>query len=335
MVSPLGRIVEIAEEGRHLSKERGFLVVSQGREEIGRVPLDDISSVLATARGTSVSVALLSALAERGLPFVVPSVNFAPVALLWPMAGHHAVSRRMAAQIERTKAMEKRLWALIVAAKIRRQGHVLESFGKPAGAFEWLARHVRSGDPNNLEAQAARRYWPLLMGADFRRDPDGKGANALLNYGYAVLRAAVARSICAVGLHPGLGVFHRHPQNSMPLADDLMEPFRPAVDSEVCALLEAGTSEVTVEAKRHLARVLLRDEVTVAGTTPLSTAVLRAAQSLAESYLTGEPKLDLPRHRLSEMSDGDDPERISDRVAGADVRPPGDDEATADGSDCV
>jgi CRISPR-associated protein Cas1 len=335
MVSPLGRVVEIAEEGRHLSKERGFLVVSQGHEEIGRVPLDDISGVLATARGTSVSVALLSALAERGLPFVVPGANFAPVALLWPVAGHHAVSRRMAAQIERTRAMEKRLWALIVAAKIRRQGQVLASFAKPAGAFGRLARQVRSGDPDNLEAQAARRYWPLLFGPDFRRDPDANGANALLNYGYAVLRAAVARAICAAGLHPGLGVFHRHPQNPMPLADDLMEPFRPAIDGEVRALLDAGTTEVTSQAKRHLARVLLRDEATAAGTTPLSTALLRAAQSLAESYLTGEPKLDLPLHRPKERADGEEPERISDHVAGADVRSPGTDQAAAEGGDGV
>ncbi len=335
MGSPLGRVIEIAEEGRHLSRERGFLVVSAGREEVGRVPLDDIAAVLATARGTSVSVALLAALAERGLPFVVPGANFAPAGLLWPMAGHHAVSRRMTAQIERTRPMEKRLWGQVVAAKIRRQGWTLQSAGRPAGAFVRLARLVRAGDPENLEAQAARRYWKLLFGGDFRRDADAEGTNALLNYGYAVLRAATARALCAVGLHPGLGIFHRHPENPMPLADDMMEPFRPAVDDTVRSLLGDGIAGVTVPAKRRLAAVLWQDERTAAGTTPLATAVLRSAQSLAESYLTGEAALEFPLFRLKETADGDEPERISDHVAGADVRPAGDDETTTEGGDGV
>jgi CRISPR-associated protein Cas1 len=333
MTSPLGRIVEIAEEGRHLSKERGFLVVSAGRAEVGRVPLDDIGAVLATARGTSVSVALLAALAERGLPFVVPAANFVPAALLWPLAGHHAASRRMAAQIERTRPMEKRLWALVVAAKIRRQGWALQCLGRPAGGFARLARAVKAGDPDNLEAQAARRYWPLLFDAGFRRDPDAGGANALLNYGYAVLRAAVARSLCAAGLHPGLGIFHRHPQDPMPLADDMMEPFRPVVDEEVVRLFADGIVAVTVPAKRRLAALLLRDEQTAAGTSPLATALLRCAASLADSYLTGEPALEFPALRLKDTADDADPEWLPDHVAGADVRSAGDDEAAAEGGD--
>jgi CRISPR-associated protein Cas1 len=335
VTSPLGRVIEIAEEGRHLSKDRGFLIVSAGREEVGRVPLDDIAAVLATARGTSVSVALLAALAERGLPFVVPGSNFAPAALLWPLAGHHAVSRRMASQIERTRPMEKRLWALVVAAKIRRQGWTLQCAGRPAGAFARLARAVRAGDPENCEAQAARRYWPLLLGPEFRRDQDADGANALLNYGYAILRAAVARALCAAGLHPGLGVFHRHPQNPMPLADDMMEPFRPVVDMEVLRLLADGVVTVTVPAKRRLAALLLQDEQTAAGTTPLATALIRCAASLADSYMTGEPALEFPALRLKDTDDGVEPEWVSHHVAGADVRPAGDDEAAAQGGDRV
>lgn len=335
MTSPLGRIVEIVEEGRHLSKERGFLVVSTGRTEVGRVPLDDVSAVMATARGTSVSVALLGALAERGLPFVIPAPNFAPVALLWPLAGHHAVSRRMAAQIERTRPMEKRLWALVVAAKIRRQGWTLQRSGKPAGAFVQLARRVKAGDPDNLEAQAARRYWLLLFGTEFRRNPDADDANALLNYGYAVLRAAVARALCAAGLHPGLGIFHHHPEDAMPLADDMMEPFRPAVDEEVVRLLADGIATLTVTAKRRLAAVLLHDERTPAGTSPLSTALLRCATSLADSYATGEAALEFPLLRLKDTRGDANPEWLSDHVAGFDVRSTSDDEASAEGGDEV
>lgn len=334
MVTPLGRIVEISEEGRHLTKDRGFLVVQAGREETGRVPLDDLMAVLATARGTSVSIALLAALAERGVTFVVPGGNFAPAALLWPVEGHHAVSRRMAAQIDRTRSLEKRLWQQIVAAKIRRQAWALHRASAPSGAFARLARLVKPGDPENIEAQAARRYWPLMMGSGFRRDQDAPGTNALLNYGYAVLRAGVARAICAVGLHPALGVFHRNPQNPMPLADDLMEPFRPVVDDVVRLLLTDGITEVTIAAKRRLVALLWRDEPTEAGMSPLATVILRTAQSLAESYLSGVAMLEFPF--LVEGGRGHaNAERLPDHVDGADVRPAGDDQAAEEGSDEV
>jgi CRISPR-associated protein Cas1 len=330
MVSPLGRVLEIAEEGRHLTRRRGFLVVMAGREEVGRVPLDDLMAVLATAPGASASVALLAALAERGVPFLVPGPNFAPAALLWPLSGHHAVSARMAAQIARTRGLEKRLWQRIVAQKIRAQGWALAGIGAPAGAFARLAREVKPGDPANLEAQAARRYWPLMLGEAFRRDVGAAGANALLNYGYAVLRAAVARALCAAGLHPGLGVFHRNPQNPMPLADDLMEPFRPFVDAEVRALLAEGVEEVSVAAKRRLVGVLWRNVPTAAGRSPLATAILRTAQSLAESYLSGVPALEFPLIEPGSRAD-DDAERLSDHVDDRHVRPSGDDEGAAPG----
>jgi CRISPR-associated protein Cas1 len=292
--SPLGRVVEIAEDGRHLAKHRGFLVVSTGCAELGRIPLDDLAAVIATSAATTASCALLAELAGRGIPFVLCGRNYAPAGLVWPVSRHHAQQRRMEAQLERSRAMGKRLWADIVREKIKRQGWVLARVGQPSGAFGRLARLVRTGDPDNLEAQAARRYWPLLLGSDFRRDADGGGANALLNYGYAVLRAATARAIAAAGLHPGLGIFHRHPHNAMPLADDLMEPFRPLVDLQVKGLLDRGVQEVNADAKRELAAILLREERTALGSTPLSTCLIRLAASLAESFVEGAAGLEFP-----------------------------------------
>jgi CRISPR-associated protein Cas1 len=194
---------------------------------------------------------------------------------------------------------------------------------------------VKPGDPENIEAQAARRYWPLLLGAEFRRDQAAPGANALLNYGYAVLRAGVARAICAVGLHPGLGVFHRNSQNPMPLVDDLMEPFRPAVDDAVRRLLAEGVTEVTVAAKRRMVALLWQDEATAAGTSPLATVILRTAQSLAESFLSGAAVLAFPFLELGGRDDGNAVERLSDHVDGPHVRPAGDDEAAAQSGDEV
>lgn len=214
----------------------------------------------------------------------------------------------MEAQLDRGRAMAKRLWADIVRAKIRRQGWALARAGQPSGAFARLARLVRAGDPDNLEAQAARRYWPLLFGSEFRRDADGSGVNALLNYGYAVLRSATARAIAAAGLHPGLGIFHRHPQNAMPLADDLMEPFRPLFDLSVRELTDTGVLEVTSEAKRELAAVLLHEEQTTFGSTPLSTCLIRLAASLAESFIEGAPALEFPLLEVAEIEGAGDHE---------------------------
>jgi CRISPR-associated protein Cas1 len=292
--SPLGRVVEIAENGRHLARKDGFLVINAGRQELGRVALDDILSVIATAPGTTTSCAALAELSARGIPFVICGRNFLPTSIVWPIAGHHAQQRRMEYQINANLPLKKRLWAILVASKIRHQGGVLSAHGHNAEPFTALVRAVRSGDAGNIEAQAARRYWPALLGADFRRDQDAEGANAMLNYGYTVLRAGVARAIVAAGLHPGLGVFHRHPQNPMPLADDLMEPFRPFVDQLVLRLLRDGSTTMNPVAKRQLVTVLNLDLPTRSGISPLSTCLNRLAASLGESFVGGVADLDLP-----------------------------------------
>lgn len=298
-LSPLGIVVEIAEDGRFLAKDRGFLTVLEHGTELGRVPLDDIAAVMATSPATSASCALLAELAERGIPFVLCGPRYMPSAIVWPISGHHAQQRRMEVQIDASRPMAKRLWAMVVAAKLTRQGWALDQVGRPSGAFGRMARQVKAGDPDNLEAQGARRYWTALMGTEFRRDTDGDGANAMLNYGYAVLRAATARAIVAAGLHPGIGIFHRHPQNAMPLADDLMEPFRPVVDLAVLSLLKSGEMEVSPTVKRTLAGLLRREERTAAGRTPLATCLNRLAASLADSFLTGAPALEFPWVKLS------------------------------------
>ncbi len=302
-----GRVVEVAEDGRYLAKDRGFLTVAERGSEIGRVALDDITAVVATSPATTVSCALLADLATRGIPFVLCGRNYAPAGMLWPVAGHHAQQRRIEMQAEAGKPLKKRLWAAVVAAKIRAQAAALEAAGLDGAGLTFLARQVKSGDPDNLEAQAARRYWPLLMGTEFRRDTAADGVNALLNYGYAVLRGSTARAIVAAGLHPGLGIFHRHPHNAMPLADDLMEPFRPLVDGLVLGLMRDGQMAVTPGAKRRLAGVLHLDHQTEAGTTPLESCIYRLAASLAESFLRGKPCLAFPR-RVHIAAAGDDAE---------------------------
>jgi CRISPR-associated protein Cas1 len=291
----IGRIVEIAEDGRHLSMHRGFMVVSAEKAEVGRVPLDDIGVGIANAHGLTYTNNLLIELAERGVSVVLCGPHHRPVAWLWPMEGHHMQAMRMRAQLAAPAPLGKRLWQILVRAKVQQQAATLAALGRPAGGFQLLARQVRSGDPENIEAQAARRYWPLMFGNGFRRDVDGgDSTNAMLNYGYAVLRAATARATVGAGLHPSIGIHHRNQYNAMCLVDDLMEPFRPLVDGVVARLVARGAEGVDRAIKKELAGVVTLDMRTQEGTTPVITCLERLATSLARAFETGEARLDLP-----------------------------------------
>lgn len=290
----VGRVIEIATDGRHLSVDRGFLIVSERGNEIGRVPMDDVAAVVANAHGLTYSNNLIVKLSERGIPVVLCGANHMPAAIVWPVDTHHMQTGRMNDQVGASLPLKKRLWAQLVRAKIQAQGATLAAVGAPHGGFYLLSRKVRSGDPANVEAEAARRYWPLLMGSDFRRDQDGGGANGLLNYGYAVLRAGVARAVMAAGLHPGFGLMHANRSNPMVLVDDLMEPFRPIVDREVWRLVKAGTIDVDSGAKAALARIMVIDLPTPIGMSPVMTCAERLAQSLARAFAGEANQLDLP-----------------------------------------
>lgn len=288
----MDRIVDIATDGRHLSLYRGFLVVEEQREEIGRIALDDIHAVIVHAHGTTWSANLVAALAERGAPVVFCGSNHSPVAVTLPIAGHHAQNARFRAQWEASKPLCKQLWRRIVMAKIAMQGSLLAARGiAGADAFPLIARRVKSGDSDNLEAQAARRYWPLLMGAGFRRDRDSPGANALLNYGYAVIRATVARAVIAAGLHPTIGINHANRGNAFVLADDLVEPFRPLVDALVASMVARGLDTLDPRLKRQFARLIAFDLRIGGEASPVSIAAVRLAQSLARAFETGRPSL--------------------------------------------
>lgn len=293
-----GRIVEIAEDGRHLGKSRGFLTVSASGRELGRVPLDDVVAVIANAHGITYSNNLLVALAEKRAPLVVCGPNHNPAAFLWTADGHYEQAGRMSDQAIAGKPLKKRLWAQIVSAKIESQGATLEAVGASRAGFYLLARKVRSGDPENVEAQAARRYWPLLFGPEFRRDRTAHGVNAMLNYVYTVLRAGTARAIMAAGLHPSLGLAHRQRGNAFALADDLMEPFRPLADLLVHDLWSEGAEQVDRTTKPRLARILITDMSTSEGTTPVGLCLERLALSLARCYTREATALELPRRVL-------------------------------------
>ena len=293
----IGRIVEIADDRRHLFVNRGFMVVrdTEGeRKELGQVPLDDIAAVIANAHGITYTNNLLVALAERGAPFVLCAANHNAVGMLLTLDGHHVQAHRIEAQINASQPTHKRLWAAVVKSKLEQQAAALEATGAPTAPLTALVRKVKSGDPDNVEGQGARRYWGLLFGSEFRRNQDGDGINALLNYGYTGVRSATARAVVAAGLHPSIGLHHSNDGNAMRLVDDLMEPFRPIIDLKVWQLQRAGESHVTPDTKRALVRTLYDDMQSSAGATPVMVCMQKLAVSLAQVYVGERDKLDLP-----------------------------------------
>jgi CRISPR-associated protein Cas1 len=293
----IGRIVEVADDRRHLFLSRGFMVVqdTEGeRKELGQVPLDDIAAVIANAHGLSYTNNLLVALAERCAPFVLCAANHNAVGMVIPIDGNYQQAKRFDAQIVAAQPLIKRLWADIVKSKLQQQAAALEATGAPSIPLSALVRKVRSGDPDNFEAQGARRYWGLLFGDDFRRDQQAGGLNAMLNYGYTVLRAATARAVVAAGLHPTIGLHHSNEGNAMRLVDDLMEPFRPMIDLKVWQLHKQGEGLITPESKRALVRTLYDDMQTSAGATPVMVCAQKLATSLAQVFMGEKDKLDLP-----------------------------------------
>lgn len=292
------RVLDIAEGQRHLSKKRGSLEVvkdpdtSQSTRLL--IPFDEIESVVVHSPQATYSNSALVELARRGIPLVFCDKSHMPAAWLWPVRANFEQSRRMAAQAALPEDLRNALWAKLVRAKIESQASVIRDEGFANDTLLNFADSVQPGDSKNAEAQAARLYWKLLFDDVFRRHRHGVPPNGLLNYGYAVLCATVARHVCAAGLHPSLGLHHHNRFDAYCLADDLMEPFRPSVDRIVLSLWRAGHQLVTPETKPVLASVLAENMSFGGQAVPLSRCVERSAQSLAQSVIECEDRLRLP-----------------------------------------
>ena len=240
----INRIIEVAETPARLRVDLGRLAVDVVGQSTVFVPMKEIAAIVASNPAVSLTQAVLSELAGQGGVFVAMSEQFLPVAMMLPLETHGTQTARMGKQAEASEPTKKRAWQTIVRAKVRAQWALLAALGRPEPGLEVLIKAVQSGDIKNIEAQAAARYWKVLFGPAFRRDRDAFDQNRLLNYGYAVLRAATARAICGAGLHPCLGVQRHNKYNPYCLADDLMEPYRPLVDRVVLTIVERDGAQV-------------------------------------------------------------------------------------------
>lgn len=255
------RTVEVGSPARLRLADR-HLVVERSDAPPGRVPLEDLGVLVIDHPEVILSEPLLVACAQAGVVVVVCDGKHLPAGQFVACDGHSLHAKVVAAQADARRPSCKRLWQRIVQAKIRAQSDCLRQCVGNDGGLSDLVSTVRSGDPRNVEARAARDYWPRLFGPTFLRDRETPGINAALNYGYAVLRAAVARAIVGSGLHPALGIHHSNQYNGFCLADDLIEPLRPLIDAEVVAWTrEAGAvpSDLDRSTRHRLLRLLGTD----------------------------------------------------------------------------
>ncbi len=261
--------------------------MSEKGGKVGRVPLDDIAAVIISTSGCSASTVLIDQLCQRNIPLVICGANYLPSSFTLPLQGHGRQFRVMRAQIALSEPRRKRMWQKIVRVKIKNQAEVLERIGRSPKPLFRLAGKVRSGDPDNCEAQAARLYWQDLFGADFRRDRAAPGLNAMLNYTYTIVRACVARGVSGSGLHPSFSLHHKNPQNPFNLVDDLMEPFRPITDCFIHRCGETMKGELSPETKSKLAAITVLTVPLADETPPLSLAATKMCRSFA-AYCLGE-----------------------------------------------
>lgn len=291
------RTIEISREPAYLSVRHDQLQIRRGEETVGSIPCEDIGVVIVDHPQTTYSHGALASLAASDAALVVCGRDHLPTAVLLPLADHSQVVWRFHDQLRASQPIRKRIWKQLIQAKIRGQAGLLE-LGSPAHSkLLALAKAVRSGDPTNVEAQAARIYWPNWRPEEsFRRDQDGgDGLNALLNYGYAVMRAALARAIVGAGMHPALGLKHKNRSNAFCLADDLIEPLRPLVDDQARELFRQGFRELDQEAKAGLLKLLAQEVRFGSDAGPLMACLHRYVASLGRCLRGEDRRLEVPQ----------------------------------------
>lgn len=280
----------MVESPARISVKNNQLLIFTDREF--SLSVEDISAVLLESRMSTITTAALSLLGQSGCTLFVCDEKHMPCAVLTPFSQHSRALTSAQLQLSASEPLKKRLWQALVKAKISNQAECLRLSEKEVKALSDLSARVRSGDPDNVEAAAAQAYFPLLFGAGFvRRSNDA--INAALNYGYAILRGQMARTLAIYGFLPAFGVHHHSELNAFNLADDFMEPFRPVIDLLV---FKEDNSEdgLSPERKRRLFNCLNLDILSGSEHHSVSYAIERLVQSYARSLKEKSPLLCLP-----------------------------------------
>ncbi|QHI70693.1 type II CRISPR-associated endonuclease Cas1 [Tichowtungia aerotolerans] len=287
------------ESSAHLSFKNGQLVYTPKPEgEVRTVPVEDIGFVVLDNHSITLSLRLIEELTANNAAIVFCDKLHHPAAMSVPFDGNTTHAETLAAQLEMSEPLKKQLWKQTVEMKIKNQAAMLERTG--SGGVEALRRYaasVKSGDADNREGAAARIYWQNLFGDNFRRERFGGAPNHLLNYVYAILRAAVARSLVGSGLYPAIGIHHHNKYNAYALADDVMEPYRPYADDIVYNIwkeTEEPIEELTREHKQQLLKLLASDVHLTNTLRPLMVGLSTTTASLARCVGGTQKKVDYP-----------------------------------------
>ena len=276
----------------NLWREHFSLAIEQ--EQTAFVPFEDIAVIILNHREINLTHPVLSACAEYGIGLYATGANHQPAGVFLPFLQHSRTNRLLRKQLEIGRPLAKQAWANIVRRKIENQSACLKhTASKGVNRLDSYARRVRSGDPENLEGQSAAYYFPQLFGSGFHRGEE-RWVNAALDYGYSVLRGAIARGLVAHGLHPTVGLFHDSEQNAFNLADDLIEPFRPLVDLHVRKHAPAVEGDLSPQDKAALVALLNVDVLMPQGRMSVLSAVEYAVESLVRVYESGDSALELP-----------------------------------------
>ncbi len=281
----------------HISAKNEQLVLyDKSKDEKQTVPIEDIGFIVFEHPQLTFTQAVLQLLAENNTAVVFCNNRFMPSSILFHLETNNVQAKIFRDQINASTALKNNLWQQTVCAKIKNQALLLKKLGKTYKDLLNLAKKVRSGDKENIEGQAARIYWPRLLGTKFRRERFGEAPNNLLNYCYAILRAAVSRALCGSGLLPTLGIFHSNKYNAFALADDIMEPYRQFVDELVYLIVEEfdDYDELNVDLKKELLQLLTVDVAFYKTTRPLMVGLSQSSASLVKCFAKENRKIEYP-----------------------------------------
>lgn len=256
------------------------------------IPIEDIGVVVLDNKQVTITQALMAALLENNCAIITCNDQHLPVGLFLPLEGNDIQNERFRAQIDASEPLKKQMWQQTVSSKILGQAAVLQTKNIENRNMCAWAKEVRSGDADNLEGRAAAYYWRnVFHNPNFVRGQEGDPPNNLLNYGYAIVRALVARALVAAGLLPTLGIHHHNRYNAYCLADDIMEPYRPVVDLAVLDIVKrySDISELTPALKRELLGIPTKDVVIDGHRSPLMVAVQTTANSVQKCF-SGEAR---------------------------------------------
>lgn len=299
----INNIIEISTDNKELSSYRGFLRIKEKGDVIKDIPFDSFSCLIITGNGIVLTSNLLSSLAEYGIPLITLGNNYHPNGIFIPLVGKQKQQEIQHLQIKISLPLKKNLWATVVQEKIKNQSIVLDLCGKE-NKIESLCNRVLSGDSSNQEAFAAKLYFPDLFGIKFIRDFNQGGINAFLNYGYAVLRATLARQVIASGLNPAFGINHHNKLNPFCLVDDLIEPYRPIVDITVYKIFDGQDNkdmELTSEYKKMLVGLINTDVKTKNGCSPLYMIMQKDVWNFVNSIAEKKILLDYNKNMIHDV----------------------------------